>query len=157
MKLRLLLIAYITALAGQTFAADTAADEQRIWERERSCWHDVEKNDAAAYSNLWHENFLGWPSFSSAPVQYDKEHIADWITSETRKGLVFKVDEFKPGAVKVTADVAFACYWITFRWIDKDGKGAPSTLRISHAWLRDGKDWRIIGGMSMPETENAVK
>jgi len=43
------------------------------------------------------------------------------------------------------------CYRITFNWLDKDGKGAAHTSRITHAWLRTGNDWQIIGGMSMPE------
>jgi ketosteroid isomerase-like protein len=155
MKPRLLFFVSILATAGQTFAADTAADEQRLWERERAYWQYVEKNDLAAYANLWHEDFLGWPSISPTPIR--KDHITDWITSQTSKGLTFKAGEFKPAALKVTGDVAFACYWIAFRWVDKDGNGAAHSLRITHAWVRNGKDWRIIGGMSMPDTENTAK
>jgi ketosteroid isomerase-like protein len=155
MELRLLLIICILAVTAQSFAADTAADEQTLWERERAYWQYVEKNDLAPYANLWHEDFLGWPSVDPMPV--DKDHITDWITAQTSKGLTFKTGDFKPAALKVTGNVAFACYWITFRWTDKDGNGAPNTLRITHAWLRNGNDWRIIGGMSMPETRNAVK
>lgn len=143
------------ALAGQAFSSDTAVDEQRLWELERAYWRYVEKNDLAAYLNLWHEDFLGWPSISAAPVR--KDHITDWITSQTSKGLALKAGEFKPASLKVTGDVAFVAYWITFSWLDKDGKGATHTLRITHTWLRSGKDWRIIGGMSMPEPQNPTK
>ncbi len=145
----------ILAITAQTFAADTATDEQRLWARERAYWQYVEKNDLSAYTNLWHENFLGWPSISTAPVR--KDHITDWITSQTSKGLAFKAGEFKPAGLKVTGDVAFAAYWITFSWLDKDGKGEAHTLRITHAWIRSGKDWTIIGGMSMPESERQAK
>ncbi len=48
-------------------------------------------------------------------------------------------------------------YWLTYAWLDKDGKGAHHTLRVTHTWLKDGKDWRIIGGMSMPEAANPQK
>jgi len=130
-------------------------DEQTLWNLEHAYWQYVEKDDLANYSNLWHKDFLGWPSVSSAPVR--KDHITDWITSQTGKGLAFKAGEFKPAGIQVTGDVAFACYWITFRWVDKDGKGAAHTLRITHSWLRSGKDWRIIGGMSMPEPESSAK
>ena len=142
-------------MAEQTFATDTAADEQRLRERERAYWQYVEKNDLVAYADLWHKDFLGWPSVSSAPVR--KDHITEWITSQTSKGLTFKAGEFKPAALQVTKDVAFACYWITFSWLDKEGKGEAHTLRITHAWLREAKDWRIIGGMSMPEPEKPAK
>ncbi len=92
---------------------------------------------------------------SSAPAR--KDHITDWITSQTGKGLAFKTGEFEPAALQVTGDVAFACYWITFRWVDRDGNGEALTLRITHAWLRDGKDWRIIGGMSMSQPEKSTQ
>ena len=39
----------------------------------------------------------------------------------------------------------------------EDGGGAAHTIRITHAWLRTGNDWRIIGGMSMPEPETPGK
>jgi hypothetical protein len=45
--------------------------------------------------------------------------------------------------------VAFVCYWVTFRWVDKEGSGAPHTLRITHAWLRSGKDWRIMEALDL--------
>src|SRR5205823_1001750 len=118
-------------------------------------WHYVQKNDVAAYVNLWHEDFLGWPSVSPVPVR--KDHITDWITSETSKGLTFKVGEFKAAALKVTGDLAFTAYWITFTWLDMEGKGEPRTLHITHAWIRSRKDWSIIGGMSMPEPEKQAK
>ena len=50
-------------------------------------------------------------------------------------------------ASNVNADV--------YKWLDKDGNGAAHTIRITHAWLRTGSDWRIIGGMSMPEPSEA--
>jgi len=152
---RCLLFIFFLPLAGPAFSSDTEADERSLWQLERAGWHYVEKNDLAAYSNLWHENFLSWPALSAAPIR--KDHVTDWITSETSKGHAFKLDEFKPAELKVTGDVAFAAYWITFRWLDKDGNGGAHTARITHAWLRSGKDWRIIGGMSMREGENPAK
>jgi hypothetical protein len=26
---------------------------------------------------------------------------------------------FKPAAIRLTGDVAFACYWVAFSWVDK--------------------------------------
>ena len=125
--------------------------EQTIWNLEHAYWGYVEENNLAAYLGLWHKDFLGWPAQTPRPV--GKDHITDWITSQTAKGLALKSIEFKPAKIQMTGDVAVVCYWITFKWLDKDGNGAAHTLRITHTWLKDGtdKDWRIIGGMSMPE------
>ena len=153
-RLQLVIFVCLLCVAGRALPSDSSPDEQTLWNLEHAYWHYVESNDLAAYSNLWHKDFLGWPSVSSAPVR--KDHITDWITSQTSKGLAFKTVDFKPAALQVTGDVAFACYWITFKWLDKAGTGAPHTFRITHAWFRSGKDWQIIGGMSMAEPGSAA-
>lgn len=130
-------------------SAQASTSEQAVWSLEHDYWRYVEANDLTAYRNLWHANFLGWPSMSAAPVI--KDHITDWITSQTANGFAFKSIAFKPAKIQVTGDIVVACYWITSAWLDKNGKGDPRTARITHTWVRDGKDWRIIGGMSMPE------
>jgi quercetin dioxygenase-like cupin family protein/ketosteroid isomerase-like protein len=131
--------------------AQTSKDEETLWNLERAYRRYVQDNNLSSYSNLWHERFLGWPSVSTTPVH--KDHITDWITAQTSKGLIFKTDELKPASIQVTGDAAMVCYWITFKWVDKAGNGPAYTLRITHAWLKTGNDWRIIGGMSMPEPD----
>ena len=42
------------------------------------------------------------------------------------------------------------CYWITIPLAGQGRQGTGDALvRITHAWLKTGNDWRIIGGMSM--------
>lgn len=144
-----LLVGASAIAPGQTMPAQVSGDEQKVWNLEHDYWRYVQDNNLSAYRNLWHTNFLGWPAVSAAPVT--KDHITDWITSQTAKGLTFKSGAFKPAKIQVTGDTVVACYWITSAWLDKDGKGDSHTMRITHTWIRDGKDWRIIGGMSMPE------
>ncbi len=151
----LLTIAEVALASDVANPSPAAKDEQTIWELERAYWRYVQENNLSAYADLWHKDFLGWPSVSAAPVH--KNHITDWITSQTTKGLAFKMVEFKPAAIQVTEDVAVACYWITFKWLDKDGNGAANTIRITHTWRKTGNDWRIRGGMSMPEPDTSPK
>jgi hypothetical protein len=134
-----LLAAGIALSLQGTSQARMTEDEQALWELEH----------AKGFLGLWHKDFLGWPSVNAAPVH--KDHITDWITAQTSEGLKFKTVEFRPAAIQVTGEVAATCYWITFQWTDKDGNGASRTLRVLHTLVREGKDWPIIGGMSMPE------
>lgn len=131
-------------------ASAQASSEQEVWNLEHDYWNYVEDNNLTAYAGLWHRNFLGWPAISDTPV--GTENITGWIASQSAKGLTFKTVAFKPAKIRVSGDIVVACYWITVAWLDKNGKGEPNTLRITHTWLKDGKEWRIIGGMSMPET-----
>ena len=122
--------------------------EKTIWDLEHSYWQYVQEGNLTAYQDLWHKDFLGWPSVSDAPVR--KEHITDWITSQIGKGLSFRLVEFKPAAIQTNGDLVVVCYWVTSKWVDKNGAGGERTLRIFHTWARTGKDWQIVGGMSMP-------
>ena len=60
--------------------------------------------------------------------------------------------ELKPAAIKVTGNIGVIYYWLTYRWVDKSGNVETYTIRVTDTWIKDGKDWRIIAGMSMPET-----
>lgn len=106
--------------------------EQTIWKLEHEYWRLVQANDLPAYRALWHKDFLGWPWVNTEPVR--KDHITDWITSNTSKGLTFKSIELKPTGVQVTGDIAVAYYGMTYKWVDKDGKGAATTIRVTHHW-----------------------
>jgi hypothetical protein len=39
-------------------------------------------------------------------------------------------------------------YWITDRWVDKNGVGTAQPSRITHTWIRTSGGWQIISGMS---------
>jgi ketosteroid isomerase-like protein len=139
----------------RTTQAQASGTEEALWKLEHTYWDYVQRNDLPSYLGLWDKDFLGWPAVSATPVH--KDHITDWITSQTGKGLRFKSVEFKPAAIQVNGEVAVTCYWMTYQWLDKDGKGATHTLRVTHTLIKDGKDWHIIGGMSMPEAVNPQK
>jgi len=147
-----LMAAFLIVSAPGVAQAQASANEEALWKFEHAYWSYVQANDLTSYSSLWHKDFLGWPAVSAAPVH--KDHITDWITSQTSKGMTFKSVEFKPAAIQVNGDTAVTCYWMTYQWLDKDGKGATHTLRVTHTLIKDGKDWHIIGGMSMPEVTN---
>src|SRR5208283_1840903 len=92
------LVAGATAISSaQTTKSQASADEQKIWNLEHDYWRYVEDNNLSAYLALWHKDFLGWPAQTAAPV--GKDHITDWITPQTAKGLALKSIEFKPAKI----------------------------------------------------------
>jgi hypothetical protein len=76
---------FLLAVTTATWAQDLAKDETQIWNLEKLYWEYVKVNDLQKYRALWHDDFVGWPFVSAAPVQ--KDHITDWITNNTSKGL----------------------------------------------------------------------
>ena len=39
-------------------------------------------------------------------------------------GINTRCRELNPAAIQVTEEVAVTCYWITFKWLEKDGNGS---------------------------------
>jgi len=133
------------------FAFAQQSDEEAVWKIERSYWEDVKTLDLDAYRALWHPNFVGWPIISAKPVR--NENITGWITANTDKGLHLESYTIKPAASQATDNLVVVHYWVTLTWAEKDQKRELNTLRIMHTWIRVGKGWQIISGMSAPEPE----
>ena len=122
-------------------------DETQIWNLEKAYWEYVKSNDLEKYRALWHEDFLGWPFVSPQPV--GKDHITDWITSNTSKGLKFQSSPIEQTGIQITGDVALSYYRISINWSNSTGGEATNTkIRVTHTWLRTNDTWVIVGGMS---------
>jgi ketosteroid isomerase-like protein len=143
----LLLLLLLTINAFNAHAQQTE-NEKAVWKLENSYWEFVKAHDLDSYKNLWHENFVGWPSMSSQPVH--KDHITDWISAATVKGNHMQWFSLESAASQATENLVVTHYWITSRWVDKSGKGEPTSSRITHTWIKTPTGWQIISGMSSP-------
>jgi ketosteroid isomerase-like protein len=139
-------LAAVLTLVALTALAQQSADEQAVWKLEHSYWEFVKAQDIAGYKALWHENFVGWPSFSPQPLR--KDHVADWMTSYQAKGLRLKSYSLKPAASQATGQLVVVYYQITTEWTGPNAPETSETLRAMHTWLRGDKGWQIISGMS---------
>jgi ketosteroid isomerase-like protein len=143
-------ISILLALTAAAFAQDSARDEAQVWNLEKAYWEYVKANDLQKYRALWHEDFLGWPYVSSAPT--GKDHITDWITANTSKGVKLQSYSIEQLAIRVTVDIAINHYRIKANWANNEGVRTEA-LRITHTWIRKHGTWQIIGGMSAPVNE----
>ena len=142
-------IRFVVVLAAAGFAQGAANDEAQIWSLEKAYWEYVKGNDLEKYRALWDEDFLGWPFVSSAPV--GKDHITDWITANTSKGVKLQSFSIEQLAIQVTGDIAINHYRIKANWATSEGvEVRKDTLRITHTWIRTHGTWQILGGMSAP-------
>jgi ketosteroid isomerase-like protein len=142
-------ISFLLMLATAAFAQDSTKEEAQVWDLEKAYWEYVKANDVDKYRVLWHEDFVGWPLVSSAPVR--KDHITDWITSNTSKGVKLQSYSIKQLAIHVTGDVAIDHYRIKAAWANNEGAEVRTdALRITHTWIRTHDTWQILGGMSAP-------
>ena len=142
-------ILVVVLLAAGVFAAPSSADSEKLWSLEKAYWEYVQANDLQKYRSLWHSDFLGWPYVSPEPLR--KDHITDWITAQTSKGMSLQSYDLEPLTAQVTDNVATTTYRARLTWADKAGAKQSTTIRIIHTWVRDGGGtWLIISGMSAP-------
>ena len=142
-------IPFLLVLATAAFAQDSAKEEAQVWNLEKAYWEYVKGNDLEKYRALWHEDFLGWPLVSSAPVR--KDHITDWITANTSKGVRLQSYSIEQLAIQVTGHIAINHYRINAKWANSAGAEVRTDkMRITHTWIRTHGTWQIIGGMSAP-------
>jgi ketosteroid isomerase-like protein len=151
MKVRVALAAAVVSVCSLAAVVQQSQDEQTVWQLEHSYWEYVKAQDLASYKTLWHDNFVGWPSFSQQPVR--KEHIGDWMTSYGARELHLKSYTLTPAASQATDNLVVVHYRINMVWAEKNGAEKPEALRITHTWLRGDRGWQIISGMSMRETD----
>jgi ketosteroid isomerase-like protein len=155
MQLRRIVLSFVLggiALGTVTAVAQTqSAEEQTVWKLEHAYWEYVKSLDMKQYKSLWHPDFVGWPSSSAEPAR--KDHITDWITTFTDKGLRLQSYTLQPAASQATGNVVIAHYWLTELWVDKQGRGEPNTVRITHTWVHTPEGWQILGGMSASATK----
>ena len=138
----------IVLFAASAFAQHQSQDEQSVWKLEHDYWEYVKAVDLDRYRNLWHTNFLGWPSVSPRPAR--KDHITDWITAHSEKGERLQSFTLDEADSQATENLVVVHYWLTATWGSKDAVGKPSTLRMTHTWIRTPGGWKIISGMSTP-------
>ncbi|HJT81316.1 MAG TPA: nuclear transport factor 2 family protein [Chthoniobacterales bacterium] len=142
-------IILILLMAANAVAKEATQTDNEIWKLEKAYWEYVKANDLEKYRSLWHDDFVGWPSVSSAPAR--KDHITDWITANTSKGLKLQSYAIEELAVQVTGDVAINHYRVKANWGTLDKPDAQTTaVRITHTWIRTKDSWQILGGMSCP-------
>lgn len=148
MKVHRICLAILLALSAVA-AAQQSAEEQAVWKLEHSYWEYVKAQDLASYRALWHDDFVGWPSSSAAPVR--KDHIGDWINRYAAKGLSLKSCTLKPAASQKSGQLVVVHYWVSMAWTGNGNSEQPESIRVMHTWLRGEKGWQIISGMSMRE------
>src|SRR5438270_13737333 len=100
----------LALICASQLIASPASDEAQIWDLEKAYWEYVKANDLEKYRALWHERFLGWPYSSSSPAH--KDHIADWITANTFKGVKLQSYELEQVAIQITGNIAADHYRI---------------------------------------------
>ena len=126
---------------------DKATLEEEAWHMEELYWQYVQNNDTITYKTLWHEDFIGYPSFGDGTA--DKSGIATWIPklhADPNQKFSYRLYKKSSNAID---DVVMVFYDADEIWTDQTTQAVrKETFKFTHTWKKYGDKWLILGGMA---------
>jgi ketosteroid isomerase-like protein len=140
------LVLTVSCLPTQAVAGEVEREvEQEIWDLEEAYLTHHRNADHEQILPMWHERFLGWPDLEPQPV--DKEAAARRLGRKYAEPASWTFTIERAG-IRVAGNVAVNYYTLHFLRKDDTGRERKETRRIMHTWIREGSQWKILGGMS---------
>ncbi len=127
--------------------------ENQAWQMEERYWGFVEKVDTTSYKRLWHDDFIGYPSFGEGVS--NKSKIAVWIPELHKdSSLIFSYKLYKRASNAID-DVVIVFYDADEIWRDKEHKMVrKETYKFTHTWKKYHDNWVILGGMAAKKNQD---
>jgi len=120
------------------------AVEREVWALEEAYLSAFENAKHDVIASMLHPDFLGWPRESERPSE--KSDVARFLEENYPKPLDLSFELDRAG-IRVFGNVVITHSLVTISG-KNGGAGHVQTVRITHTWIREGADWRILGGMS---------
>lgn len=129
--------------------------ENEAWQMEEKYWDYVQKIDTAAYKKLWHNDFIGYPSFGDGVS--NKSKIAIWIPELHKDpNLKFSYKLYRK-ATNAIDDVVIVFYDADEIWTDNDNNIVrKETFKFTHTWKQYNDSWVILGGMAAKKNQDTL-
>jgi ketosteroid isomerase-like protein len=124
---------------------DSRDIEDHIWALETDYVSAYRDADHDAILALMHERFLGWPDAEDMPTAYGQ--VLEFL--KERYGSPGAWDfRIERAGIRVQGDVAITHYVLVATANGAGDGGQARITRITHTWIRENRDWKILGGMS---------
>lgn len=123
------------SVAGRSGTEDNI-EEKTIWILEKTYISNHQNADIEAIIPFWHDEFLGWPD--SLPKPADKKAVVEYTKTKIKKPWTwdFKIE---PKGIRIMGNIAVNHYILYI---------SGTTTRITHTWIKEDNEWKILGGMS---------
>jgi hypothetical protein len=127
-----------------TGVKDTPDDT--IWAQEQSYFVNLYKANYAEVVALYDEQFLGWPNGLKQPIGLEESSrfMKQLIPNPT--SCTIRIDR---AGIRLTGTTALTQYTLYVDCKDPSGVITTKTSRITHTWIKKGKAWKLLGGMSI--------
>jgi len=119
--------------------------EEEIWSLEEDYISYFKEANHQAILSIAHDQFLGWPESETQPI--GKERAKKYL-KENYPEPIQAIFQIKQEGIRVIGNVAITHYLLISFWVDEDGIEQKSESRITHTWIKENSQWKILGGMS---------
>ena len=142
-------IVLIIATSMQTSVAleeqESADLETHIWALEDAYVTAYRNADHDSILALMHDRFLGWPDSERRPTAY--RLVSGFLREKygTPGTWDFRIDR---AGIRILGNAAITHYVLIATANDVDDSSQAQTTLITHTWIREESDWKILGGMS---------
>jgi ketosteroid isomerase-like protein len=134
-------------VAETTAPLDKAQVEKELWAKEQAIYAGRGRGDLQPYYDNTSPAYLGWPPQVAEPMGRGKLRPADKAAMGSKEKL-----EMKFSALALSGDSALI-YYKTHMTMRSDGTPVDLRYEVIHAWVREGGQWRLLGGMARPAVD----
>jgi ketosteroid isomerase-like protein len=148
---RLLRFAPLTLLSALCVASDgagaPATDEEVIWKMELAIFAGRANGDLSFYVQNAHPDYTGWPPQLPAPIGF--QALAESANRTAGRG--GEQVNLTKNQIRIADQGRLAlAFFTTHRTRRSGGAAVDESFENIHVWIKDGTQWRIVGGMSRP-------
>ena len=119
--------------------------EQEIWELEEIYSANQMDANHAGILSIYHKDFIGWPDTEPKPAR--KSDMPEYLRRTNPKPTSGE-SEIERNGIQVVNDVAIDHCTSHLSYVNDEGEVIKQSVRVTHTWLREGDQWKILGGMS---------
>lgn len=146
------IIATLAGVVVSLFALSAAAQSPSWTGAQTEVWEAVEQSwvDDVAENGKWpaeyvHDDYVAWGDDMAAPRYRDEAIAWSRFGDQSSETLIY---EISPAAITVAGDTAIAYYHVTTVTESVEGKREQNVSRITEILVRDGDEWKWLGGVS---------
>jgi ketosteroid isomerase-like protein len=119
--------------------------EEEIWSLEEDYISYFGEANHDAILSLYHSQFLGWPDSRNHPL--GKISAAKFL-EKNYPGPIQVNLQISREDIRILGDIAITHYLLHTSWIDDEGVEQKRESRLTHTWIKEDSQWKILGGMS---------
>jgi ketosteroid isomerase-like protein len=120
--------------------------EEEIWKLEEAYFTNLYRADYGGVLALVHPRFLGWPGNLPKPIGREEsaEFMKRLIPQPTPCGI-----RIEHAGLQQSGDTALTQYILHVDCPTASGMERTQSSRITHTWIRQKGQWKLLGGMSV--------